>query len=528
MSEDKASGSGKAQGAALSFADVATGIIDDCLSNIIHEIVLSTHREEKLQRMQSAATIAEQAAIQEVHDNAEKTKAANAAQPPSVKIDTPAAVYDNGRVTLRGNPLKTTPEIICPCCKLPRLMFPIAGAGAQMPDLSKNYCTRHPFVSRAGHDIYNNPFPTDMAKTKKERELIKRQEKDNTPGSQDTETAESGGLSKLAAGGKPASYIPWHTCPNCKRSLLITRFAQHAEKCLGIAGRQSSRNAMAKLNNHGTGSANTPLGSRVGTPVPGGSNLGNSSQGGGKVSPVKKSTADDHDNDEEAAAPAVDTTPKKVKKKSSYVKKADREKAAAAAAAAISGGGANDSPKSNTPSSSNLNPNSNKGDGGPQHRSGTKILKLKAPSAAAAAAAAAGSKRPPKDDHKDKEKTKGAKGDKEKDKDSKSHDKERHSTPSSQLLNSNNKREREHHGASSSSKDRTSTSSKNNHGSSKQQHEKRLDSDADVNSGSSDDDDDDDDDDGAPLKKKIRLVKQESAGSGGLGKGGEGGDDKGE
>ncbi|KAK8166262.1 hypothetical protein IWX90DRAFT_369032, partial [Phyllosticta citrichinensis] len=315
-------------------------IVDECLRNIIHEIVLSTHRDEKLQRMQSAATLAEQAAIQEHQDSAEKSKGASSAQPPSVKIDTPAAVYDNGRVTLRGNPLKTTPDIICPCCKLPRLMYPIAGAGAQMPDLSKNYCNRHPFVSRPGHDIYNNPFPTDMAKTKKERELIKRQEKDNTPGSQDTEgttaaaaAADQPGsqqqLSKLAAGGKPASYIPWHTCPNCKRSLLITRFAQHAEKCLGISGRQSSRNAMAKLNNHGTGSANTPLGSRVGTPVPG---SGSQAGGGGKISPVKKganNANDDNDNDNDDArstAAAVDITPKKIKKKSSYVKKADREK----------------------------------------------------------------------------------------------------------------------------------------------------------------------------------------------------------
>ncbi|KAF2083527.1 hypothetical protein K490DRAFT_5013, partial [Saccharata proteae CBS 121410] len=222
-------------------------IVDDCLYNIIHEIVLETHRSEKLLRMQSAATIAEQAAIAEHTENSSVVKGSQPSQPPSIKIDTPAAVYDNGRVTLRGNPLKTTPEIICQYCKLPRLMYPISGVGSQMPDLSKQYCTRYPFVSKSGHDIYNNPFPTDMAKSKKERELMKRAEKDNTPGSQEGAN-DADGLSKLNTGGKPAHYIPWHTCPNCKRSLLITRFAQHAEKCLGISGRQSSRNAMAKIN----------------------------------------------------------------------------------------------------------------------------------------------------------------------------------------------------------------------------------------------------------------------------------------
>ncbi|KAF2135797.1 uncharacterized protein K452DRAFT_303284 [Aplosporella prunicola CBS 121167] len=320
MSED----ADEAKGGA-SFAELATNIVEDCLYNIIHDIVLQTHREEKVLRMQSAATIAEQAAIAEHQENASVAKGSTN-QPPSVKIDTPGAAYENGRVTLHGNPLKTTPEIICPYCKLPRLMYPIAGTGMQMPDLSKTYCTRHPFVSRSGHDIYNNPFPTDMAKTKKERELIKRAEKDATPGSSQGDGGDQeNSLSKLNPGGKPASYIPWHTCPNCKRSLLITRFAQHAEKCLGISGRQSSRNAMAKLNSQGGSSVagNTPLGSRLGTPAP-----GNAS---GKISPAKRDRERERERERDRGdgdeGDEGEETPKKIKKKGSYVKKADREKA---------------------------------------------------------------------------------------------------------------------------------------------------------------------------------------------------------
>jgi ribonuclease P/MRP protein subunit POP1 len=301
------------------------------LSNIVFGTALSCHRSEKLLRMQSAATQAESIALANLEPQSQKQNTNGATSIPMA--ETSAAKYENGRVFLKGNPLKTTPEIICPHCKLPRLMHPIMGKGMQHPDLTKEYCMLYPWVQRQGHDVYGNPFPTDMAKSKKERELIKQQQKNaekesvGTPGSQDTDMA--GGDTKeikLNTGGKPASYIPWHTCPNCKRSLLITRFAQHLEKCLGISGRQSSRNAMAKLTGNGTGSGlgNTPLGSRMGTPAPGSqdpSGPKSSSKSKG-ISPVKRSATADDDADD------LDDTPErqrqKIKKKSSYIKKADR------------------------------------------------------------------------------------------------------------------------------------------------------------------------------------------------------------
>jgi ribonuclease P/MRP protein subunit POP1 len=309
-----------------------TDILEDSISNIVFSTALSCHRAEKLLRMQSAATHAESLALATLEPQSLKQ---TTAQQPSIPVaDTTAAKYENGRVFLKGNPLKTTPEIICPHCKLPRLMHPIMGKRMQNPDLSKEYCMLYPWVQRSGHDVYGNPFPTDMAKSKKERELIKLQQKNaekesvGTPGSQDTDMA--GGDTKeikLNTGGKPASYIPWHTCPNCKRSLLITRFAQHLEKCLGISGRQSSRNAMAKLvgqNGTSSGLGNTPLGSRMSTPIPGsqGEATFSFSKNKGKgISPAKKFAAGGDDDDD-----GDDTPERKKKKKSSYVKKADRER----------------------------------------------------------------------------------------------------------------------------------------------------------------------------------------------------------
>lgn len=149
-------------------------------------------------------------------------------------------------------------------------------------------------------------------------------EKDSTPGSQDT-TTEDGvngtGASgeaqwkRLMAGGKPASYVPWHTCPNCKRSLLITKFAQHLEKCLGIGGRAARNAAAVRLSAGVNGSAAGSLqGSRVGTPQPGHGN------GNGKRDKDAAGGGGDDDGDGE------EETKVAVKKKSKPEKKGKKDK----------------------------------------------------------------------------------------------------------------------------------------------------------------------------------------------------------
>ncbi|KAJ4355877.1 uncharacterized protein N0V89_003900 [Didymosphaeria variabile] len=336
--------------------DLTRDVLESLIHNVIYQTALSCHRTEKQLRMQSAATSAESLALANLEPPSQKN--AQSTQPSLPTAETNAALYENGRVFLKGNPLKTTPEIICPHCKLPRLMHPIMGKGMQQPDLTREYCMLYPWVQRSGHDVYGNPFPTDMAKSKKERELLKQQQKQadkesvGTPGSQDTDMNAGDGTQgkeiKLNTGGKPASYIPWHTCPKCKRSLLITRFAHHLDKCLGISGRQSSRAAMAKIsgvNGNSSGVGNTPLGSRMGTPAPGSQGDGPIPKSKAKgISPVKN-LRDNADDDE------GDDTPEKKKKKtkSSYVKKADREKASKEGTP--SGSGVKIKLKTSTPSS---------------------------------------------------------------------------------------------------------------------------------------------------------------------------------
>ncbi|KAI9688240.1 MAG: hypothetical protein M1822_001746 [Bathelium mastoideum] len=341
-----------------SLAGLASDVVSNCLYNLIHDVVLDVHRSEKLLRMQSAATLAEQTAVSQAADSITTTpnnKNNNASQLLSVKIDTPGATYDNGKITLKGNPLKTTPEILCPSCHLPRLLYPTAGPNSRPSDPTKQYCTRHPFIQKTGHDIHGQPFAGDAdskpLSKKKDKDLLKstlsqqqsRSEKDSTPSSsqdashgtdasQDaaSSSAEAAKSSMTSAGGpgsrsalapKPANYVPWQTCPTCKRSLLITRFAQHMEKCLGIGGRQSSRAALAKMSGNGSGSGapsvrgdggsstGTPMGSRGGTPAPGSQNgVG----GGGKK---RGGDAEDGEDEDGGAVAAAAGNKKKVKRK---------------------------------------------------------------------------------------------------------------------------------------------------------------------------------------------------------------------
>jgi hypothetical protein len=190
----------------------------------------------------------------------------------------------------------------CDRCKKPRLLDPplapkVRGAQGEPPK-DTEYCERRPWARRPGHDIYDNPFPkadaTGRPPTKKEREQAKANAKKDGENTPDEGTSQANGTGppspsengeggdannkKLEKGEKKANkideklkkgeYVPWHTCPSCKRSLLITRFAKHLEQCMGISGRQASRNAMAKMN------GNTPSGSRSGTPNPSQENAG--------------------------------------------------------------------------------------------------------------------------------------------------------------------------------------------------------------------------------------------------------------
>lgn len=198
-------------------------ILNETFYNIIHDIVAKVHRDEKITRMRSAVTLARQQAEAEAGDNPEK----------KVRVETDGAIYDEGKVYLKGNPLVTTKEITCPYCRLPRLLYPTAGVGAQpSPDPSREYCTKHPLISKPGYDVHGNPFATDKPKKKKKAATANT----NTPASSPPSTPDANS-SKQAA-----PEYPTIKCPNCPRYFQTNRVTAHLDRCMGISGRNTTRN----------------------------------------------------------------------------------------------------------------------------------------------------------------------------------------------------------------------------------------------------------------------------------------------
>ncbi|KAF4628714.1 hypothetical protein G7Y89_g9439 [Cudoniella acicularis] len=279
---------------------LAHAILDDIVYNIIHDIVLNTHREEKMAKGSSAAILVEDKAAQ----TAPPLDDSNPAPEPPHKVEIDSAIYDDGKVYLIGNPLKTTPEMLCPKCHLPRLLFPTDGVGSRKPEPGVEYCKKRPFIEKPYHDIYGQTFQMEgPGRGKKKKDMVNpllQTAKEGTPsGSQDSPNP-----SPPPGEGppKPISF-PHAKCHNCNTFLPIKRMNNHMIKCIGGGGRDSSRAALLKIQNgNGNGSQNgsTPPGSRNGTPAPPG--VQNPK---GKSSPNKREVGDDFDSD---------TSPQKKKK----------------------------------------------------------------------------------------------------------------------------------------------------------------------------------------------------------------------
>lgn len=259
-------------------------ILEDCLYNIVSDVVLKVHREEKITRMQSAAIVAQEAQEKALDGDPSFGMAYHS-------IDTAGAtVTVEGKITLHGNPFKTTPEVLCPVCRLPRLLYPTTGKNAQTPVPGKEYCAKQPYIQKAGCDIYGKSLTLELPP--KNKKVVK----DIKPKRGSTENSDSpeGIPTNGKASGKPeASITPTGKCPNCVRYFAFTRIASHLDGCMGISGRKAKKDAADKI------SSGTPRESRATTPKP-------STNNNGKKRKLDKASDDDDDDDEE--------TPKKKKK----------------------------------------------------------------------------------------------------------------------------------------------------------------------------------------------------------------------
>ncbi len=286
----------------------AHSILDDLMYNLIHDIVLKTHREEKVARANTAAIIVEQLVDQSPpHEQAESSTPTT---PKKRKVlHTPGAIYDDRNIYIVGNPLETMKEIRCPKCGLPRLLYPAIG-GTPNPDPTIQYCKRRPFVDKPNHDIYGQPFkqvgPVKRTRKTKGKELLAA-ENQVEPGSSFESPAPSPPEAETRK--KAANNVaPDVECQRCGHSVRVNVFASHLAKCMGIGGRASGRAAALKINGQATGSqgGSTPPISRKSTPLP-----------PDKTSPQKRDAAELEDDEDDWA----DDSPKKKKPKKVVTKK---------------------------------------------------------------------------------------------------------------------------------------------------------------------------------------------------------------
>ncbi|KAL1955591.1 hypothetical protein VTO42DRAFT_8394 [Malbranchea cinnamomea] len=248
-------------------AQLTRDILDDIFYNIIYDIVSKVHREEKVARGLSAAILVRSLAENQTgtsEGSSEKENGAvengnvvdNQTGTKPVKAETEGAIYEDGKVYLKGNPLDTTDEIICPDCRLPRLLYPVIGEGSRpVPDPNKEYCRKRPPVRLEKRDVHGRPYAIEKA-TKKKKTAAPASPNPSPPSSPSTPHTGVPGSSSSLLGQLPGkSYVPSVKCPNCPRYFFLTRIAQHLDRCLGLSARQASRNR-------------TPMDSSFSTPAP--------------------------------------------------------------------------------------------------------------------------------------------------------------------------------------------------------------------------------------------------------------------
>lgn len=223
------------------------------------------HRTEKLLRTQQVQLVAAA--------EAKVTSSGLSQQDTNKRLSEPKPIVQN------PNPMMILPkEIICSKCKLPRHSLETLAHSTGAKEDKKKYCSKLPYQTRPLHDIYGNPSPTVSvsAKEKKAKAAALQAAQAAAEGITNGEAAIEDTLScgegtaTIAISipnGRKTDAVVYFKCTNCStEKIAAARFAAHLEKCLGLAGRKSSRAAMAKMSGGGSGSG---VGSGAGSPAMG-------------------------------------------------------------------------------------------------------------------------------------------------------------------------------------------------------------------------------------------------------------------
>lgn len=258
-------------------------ILEKTLESIIHDLVVDVHRSEKIARTQSALV-----EVQQKADRLAKVKGQTNANPDAadVVIETSAAVYKNGELTLKGNPMTTVTKVLCPSCGLPRLMYPRVGFNSKpVPDSAQQYCKNEPSIILDKHDVHGQRKkgvkmkgqPKNKGKKKVDAASPASSEKSEVP------TPSTSSFPNESFEFREIDY-PAAKCPNKESHLgdhwkAVNVFATHLNgSCWLKRDRAAGRDAVAKM-------SGTPRDSRASSPKATNGvkrKAGDDNEGGGK------------------------------------------------------------------------------------------------------------------------------------------------------------------------------------------------------------------------------------------------------
>ena len=240
-------------------------ILQQAFESITQEVVADVHRKEKLARSQSAVIVAQREADKYAKKHGIGLAGNTETVPP---IETDGALVKDGKVYLKGNPLETTKNIICPNCKLPRLLYPRVGFNAKdPPDPKQQYCKNEPPIILDKHDVHGQRKKGTKLKNatkNKQKKAEAQSPPSSNPSAPNTPTTSSFQAESFEF--KTIDY-PAAKCPNRDSAQgdhwkPVTQMATHLNgSCFLKRDRAAGREALTKM-------SGTPADSRAGSPDP--------------------------------------------------------------------------------------------------------------------------------------------------------------------------------------------------------------------------------------------------------------------
>lgn len=240
-------------------------LIGAAFENILHDILLDVHQDEKVARMHTA--------VVEIEDRANKLgKKLNQASSEPIDAETrdaiatkAASIIPDG-IQLKGNPMKTVKHIRCPNCRLRRLLYPRVGFNARpVPDPTEAYCKQEPMIIIDKHDVHGQR----KKGVKVKGQAKGKNKKKNDPPSPASENSEP--VTPLSSVAETFEFkeidFPAAKCPNRDSHLgdhwkAVNIFATHLNgSCYLKKDRVAGREANAKI-------GGTPRDSRASSPKP--------------------------------------------------------------------------------------------------------------------------------------------------------------------------------------------------------------------------------------------------------------------